>query len=257
MTTNEVHDLVALYVVDALSDDESRHFEAHLAGCAECQQEVTEMREVTERLSRSVASEPPASLRSSVLSGIAGMAQEPVAVERVVDTTAERPGSAVDNVVPLRPRLSTRLPLLVAAAAVLFALGFGGWALQSRNDAQEAQSQQSELVNLLAAGDVRTVSGSVTGGGSGTVVLSRTRDQAVFVSTELPALPDDRVYELWTIKRTPQPAGTFTPSDSGALVTLPTAALSADQIAVTVEPKGGSEQPTSEPVLAVDVPRSS
>jgi anti-sigma-K factor RskA len=252
MTTNEVHDLVALYVVDALSVDEAREFETHLAGCAECQQEVAEMREVTERLSRSVVSDPPASLRSSVLSGIGGMAQEPKADVPAAPTTAED-----DNVVPFRRRLAARLTLLVAAAAVLVAFAFGGWALQSRNDAQEANDQQAELVSLLGASDVRTVSSPVTGGGSATVVLSRARDEAVFVSTGMPALPSNKVYELWTITTAAVPAGTFTTGGSGAVVTLPTAALSASQIAVTVEPKGGSPQPTSTPLLAVKVPGSS
>jgi anti-sigma-K factor RskA len=67
----------------------------------------------------------------------------------------------------------------------------------------------------------------------------------------MPELPDDQVYELWTIQDTPQPAGTFTASDPTSVIALPAAAVSADQIAVTVEPAGGSDQPTSDPVMAL------
>jgi anti-sigma-K factor RskA len=49
------------------------------------------------------------------------------------------------------------------------------------------------------------------------------------------------------------PAGTFTPSGPASVVTLPPAAASADTIAVTVEPAGGSDQPTSDPIMAVSL----
>lgn len=254
MTTDETHDAVALYVVDALTEDEARHFESHLATCAECQREVVDLREITAALSHSVEAKPPASLRASVLAAISTQAQNPG------PESANAGGSQVqvpDNVVPLRSRAGQRLSYLVAAAAVVLALVFGGFALHSSRNASEASDRQAELISLLGASDLRTISSSVTGGGSGTVVLSRQRHQALFISDGMPTLPDDKVYELWTITTKPVPAGTFTVSGSGDLVDLPDAALSAGQIALTVEPAGGSQQPTSTPILAVSVPRPS
>ena len=52
------------------------------------------------------------------------------------------------------------------------------------------------------------------------------------------------MYELWTITGTPVPAGTFTTEGTASLVELPQAALSADQIAMTVEPEGGERRST-------------
>ena len=268
MTDAEAHDLVALYVVDALSDEQVLDFEDHLAGCDECRREVAEMRSITALLSGSVDADPPAALRASVLSRLADITQEPQDPElrdeqsqpstttTPLSPSASPPGlvTTPDNVIPLRPRLGQRLAYLVAAAAVLLALGFGGWALQSRNDAHQASDQTAQLVSLLGASDVRTVSSDASGGGSGTVVLSDAQQQAVFVSSGMPALPDDKTYELWTITAKPAPAGTFTVSGDGKVVDLPAAALSAAQIAVTVEPAGGSDQPTSTPILAVTVP---
>jgi anti-sigma-K factor RskA len=236
---NGAHELAALYVVDALTPDETLEFEMHLASCAACQEEVADMRSVTEHLSRSFETEPPATLRASVLAGIARTAQQPAAPTRP------------DNVVSLQERTRRRLPYLVAAASVLLALGFGGWGLQSRDDAQQASQQQAQILQLLAAPDVHTVSGSAAGGASGTVVVSRAISRALFVAKGMPKLPDHQVYELWTIKQKPVPAGTFTPSGSTSLITLPTAALSARTIAVTVEPQGGSVEPTSDPIMAL------
>jgi anti-sigma-K factor RskA len=72
----------------------------------------------------------------------------------------------------------------------------------------------------------------------------------------MPSPPSGKVYELWTIAGRPAPAGTFTPGSGGSVVRLPAAALAAKQIAITVEPSGGSSQPTTKPVMSVDVPGS-
>ncbi len=231
---NQLHDQAALYVVDALTPEETYDFESHLAGCPACQEEVADMRNVTQYLASSVKADPPASLRAAVLAGIVDIAQEPAG-----------------NVVSLDSRRPSRLPYLVAAASVLLALVSGGWALQSRQDAQQAGDRQAEIVQLLGAGDVRTVTGTGPGGSSATVVLSKANGQAVFVASDMPALPSGRVYELWTISGNSVPAGTFTPDGSAALVTLPDAALSAARIAVTVEPAGGSEHPTTAALIAL------
>ncbi len=240
---NDIHELAALYALDALTPDETQEFETHLADCVACQEEVAEMHGVTDQLSRSLATDPPPTLRSSVLAGITGTAQDPA--------IAKEPAPPADNVVPLRRRGTSRLPYLVAAASVLLALAFGGWALQSRDDAQTASNREAQIVQLLGAADVQTVTAPAEGGGSGTVVLSDTRNRAFFVADGLPTLPEDKVYQLWTITGAPVPAGTFTAGSSASLVTLPEAALSADQIAMTVEPKGGSDQPTTSPILAL------
>ena len=247
---NEVHALAAMYVVDALSLAETHDFEAHLADCVGCQEEVADMRSVTEHLSRSVQAEPPASLRAAVLAGISSTPREPpvaAAVDRV---------PAADNVVQLAPRSPSRLPYLIAAAAVLLALGFGGWGLQSHQDAQQATDQQAQIIQLLGARDVHTVTGTGPGGSSGTVVLSRASEKALFVANGMPALSGNKVYELWTITDTPVPAGTFRPGSNVTLVTLPAAALSANQIAVTVEPQGGSDHPTTTPVMSLSLPHA-
>jgi len=249
---NELPDMAALYVVDALEPDETAEFETHLADCPDCQQEVLDLRIVTEQLSHSAEADPPPSLRAAILARIA----EPAAGSPTPTDAPEADGRVPSNVTALRPRRPSRVPYLVAAASLLLAVGFGGWALQSHRDVSQANSHYTDIAQLLATPDVRTVAGSASGGGSGTVVLSRTKARALFVAEGMPALSSDKVYELWTITKAPVPAGTFTPGDGPAVVNLPTAALSAARILLTVEPSGGSDQPTTKPVMSVKVPHS-
>jgi hypothetical protein len=149
---------------------------------------------------------------------------------------------------------------LLAAAAVIAALGFGGWAWQGREaahrEAQQASQQATQLTDLLSAGDVKTVTGrGVASGMTGTVVLSPSRRQAVLVASHLPQLPDGKVYEAWTIKTTPAPAGTFTAAEARSLVPLPPSTLAAQSVAITVEPAGGSAKPTTDAIFTVNIPR--
>lgn len=240
---DECSETASLYVVDALTDVERDEFEHHLASCPACQQTVADLREVTVRMSSAIPAEPPASLRSSVLAAIAAEPRSQVTV-------------APSNVVSLQERRRlVRVPSMIAAAAVALALACGGWALQSHHDAQQSQTAERQLTSLLAAPDVHTVSGSIAGG-SATLVVSRSQDQTLFVTGPLPALPSGKVYELWTINTTPVPAGTFSPSGAPSVVDLPTASLSSAVVAVTIEPSGGSAQPTTKPVLALDVPHT-
>jgi anti-sigma factor RsiW len=57
-------------------DDASGRFEAHLAGCAACQQEVAEFRSTTGRLSQLMAERPPETLRAAIMARVATTPQE-------------------------------------------------------------------------------------------------------------------------------------------------------------------------------------
>ena len=257
---NDIHAQAHAYVVGALTPAEAAEFEEHLAGCPACQTEVAELRELATLLSATTATTPPPALRSAVLAAIAQTPQDSGETAAPTSPPATAPSAesgstahAASNVVPLRSRAS-RASGLLAAAAVLAAIGLGGWAVQNREAADDATAQTEQLTQLLAAGDVRTVSGRFTSGGGGTIVMSPSRGEAVLVGSELAELPDGRVYEAWTIDgEVPVPAGTFSPDDK--VVPLPDTAFSAKSVAVTVEPKGGSDQPTSDAVFTVQMPQ--
>ena len=285
---NGIHALTDEYVMGSLTPEETQEFETHLQDCPDCREEVAQMRQLTEQLSSGVAAVPPPSLRTSVLAAIAETPQSdaPSTAQRSVsanddgrhlsdvslprastESASVGAGSRVSiptqstqspessNVVPLRSRMN-RVTALLAAAAVFAALGFGGWALQSRDTARDATAQTEQIAKLLTAEDVRTVSASFANGGSGTVVLSKAQDAAILVAADLPRLGSGKVYQAWTIKGEPASGGTFESTDDETVLELPDSALEASNVAVTVEPEGGSKQPTTDAVFNVELPRA-
>ena len=115
------------------------------------------MRAVTDRLSRSVEAEPPASLWSSVLAEIATMTQERPSTDS--EDTADKPSrasSAEVTSITSRPDRragrTSRVSALVAESPSWLAVGFGGWAPQAVTTRSRRPARRT-LVDLLAAPD--------------------------------------------------------------------------------------------------------
>ena len=260
---NDLHSQAHAYVIGALSIQETREFERHVIECDACSADVIDVRAVASALSTSVATEPPARLRAAVLTQIAHTPQQTAPTSARDRTPATSRSLSRRNVLEFRPSRRRRMATsLLAAAAFVAAVGFGGWAYQADQDARnsqriasEARSETTELAGLLSSDDVRTVSGRFPQTEhTGTVVMSKRLGKAVFVASGLPDLPSDKVYEAWTIDGDPQPAGTFTPDEDQSIVRLNDAALTADSIAITIEPEGGSTKPTSDAIFTVVMP---
>ena len=268
----DMHSLAGEYAVGSLTPDETEEYEAHLATCPSCREEVADMRDIAAQLSEAVATDPPATLRESVLAQIAQTPQRSATTAEPLrhDTAATggaaygpattppattSQGSTRSNVIPMQRRgLAGRAAGLMAAAALVAAVAMGGWALTNRNEARDATARAEQLAALLAARDVRTVSSEFATGGEGTVVVSASRGEALLVTADLPELSGDEVYQAWTGKESMEPAGVVADDPETNVVELPDEALDADQIAVTVEPAKGLRAPTTDPVFLVDLP---
>jgi anti-sigma-K factor RskA len=108
------------------------------------------------------------------------------------------------------------------------------------------------MTQLLAAPDVQSLRGKVTTGGNAVVVDSRSRNEAAVLLSDLGALPAGKTYQLWLM-------GPGTEARSAGLVsgggiagpvfsyTLGTATA----VGLTIEPAGGTPQPTTNPILVV------
>jgi Anti-sigma-K factor rskA len=75
----------------------------------------------------------------------------------------------------------------------------------------------------------------------------------IFIGANLPRLDTRTTFELWVIPKSgnPIPAGTFRSDGSTAVYVQPAPAPNAAAVAVTVEPLGGSPQPTTTPFIVV------
>lgn len=243
-----IHDSAALYAVDALEPAERVAFEEHLRDCPLCRREVAGYAEVGARLAAGVAQAPPPSLRADVLAGIRGAAPLPA-------PSGARAGAGA-TVVPLaaRRRRPARWLPAAAAAVLVGAAALGGWALGAQGEQRQQEQltarqeqEQAREDRLLSAPDVVAQRLEVDGQPA-TLLVSRQRGEALFVSGGLPDPGAGREYQLWLMRDgAPVPDVHF---PGGELRTwLEGDVADAAAVAMTVEPAGGSRTPTP-PVVA-------
>ncbi|MCH0542114.1 anti-sigma factor [Streptomyces sp. MUM 203J] len=245
MTEEHLHAPTGAYALDALPDDEREAFERHLRDCRACAQEVRELTATAARLGLAVAAVPPPAMKESVIDRIRTVRQLP----------PEVPPSGPDRTAG-RGRPLSRLVLAACLAAAAALGGVAVWqhqeALQAEQRAERTRQQVEEMARVLAAPDARTATGTVGAGTHATVVVSRAEDRAVFVASGLPELPGGRTYQLWFADGdSMRPAGLL--RDDGAVV-MDGEVGAATGMGITVEPVGGSPQPTTDPLAVMDLP---
>jgi anti-sigma-K factor RskA len=244
---HDPHTLSAAYALDALDDTERERFEHHLRGCQDCLREVRDLRETATRLALAVAQAPPPQLRERVLDAATRTAQNPPVAE-------QRPAGAARHARAPRHAWIPRLAGLAAAAAVAAAvvLGITQAATQGRLD--RVQAQEQAIAAVLNAPDARIVTHRATVGGRATVVFSHASKKLIITTAGLPPLPASKVYELWLLAPgSARPAGLLPAPAGGRTAPLLASGLAAgDTAGVTVEPAGGTSQPTTKPIL--DIP---
>jgi anti-sigma factor RsiW len=230
MTAHEIHALSGAYAVDALDPEERARFEEHLAHCAECQAEVAGLQEAAALFPEISATEPPADLRERVLAEIATVRPLPPVTEQVTRR---------------RPRWVNAVA--AAAAAVAF---FGGGAVVWQ--ATHETTQTSAADRVIQARDADHVSVDLPGGVSATVYRSLSEGRAAIVTRHMRPAPHGHVYQLWLQKDGRMvPAGLMTTADDHAQL-LRGDVAGATGAGITVEPEGGSEEPTTPPIALFD-----
>lgn len=243
--TDDPHLAVGAYVLHALPTGEETDFEKHLAVCGPCRLEVDQLSSAAVRLGAAETSTPSADLRRRVLDQIVTVRQD-----RSV-TGRSRRG---------RRRWSLK-PALAASVAAAAALGGVAWWQSSEADTAREQSAQDraeyrQLADVLAAPDATISSQELAGGGTASVVASRAQGRSALIASRLPQLTGDRVYELWYAESGRyRPAGLLSPTSGREAYVLDGRLDGATAVCITVEPVGGSTQPTTDPVGFISVPR--
>ena len=212
MGPDALHELTAGYALDALDPAETAAYEEHLAHCTACQSELASLSAAAGALGFAVEpAAPPPTLREKVLAA----------------ARAER-----SKLVPLRARSRAEVGVrILAVAASVAAVGLGIWNVALRDRIHEA----------LRAVDLNGAAGSVVlgPGGQGTMVVSN-----------IVSAPAGETYEAWVIlDGKASPAGTFAAGGKTVVVHLTRPVPSRAIVAVTIEPAGGSPQPTSRPFI--------
>ena len=237
----DLHTLTGAYAVDALDAAERAAFEAHLQECESCAEEVTGLRATSALLGVAAAVTPDEAFGRRLMRGVRMTRQQPPLA-----------GSETGRVLPMlrRARTTSRALLAVAAALVVLAGSLGAVAVQEKNRSQTMQLAASDVASVLAASDARTMTGAGDQGSSARVFMSRSKASAVFVGQTLPDVGRERALQLWVL-------GDGNPRSVGVLDNdAPIVAHGVKpglRLGVTVEPAGGSRQPTSAPFIQLDL----
>jgi anti-sigma-K factor RskA len=234
---------LALYALGTLQGDELASLDKHLEECASCRRELEQLRGDLGLLAlASTASAPPQRARQRLLDAVA---REP----RRVPAQEKRPWWLP-------------VPWVIAGAMALLAVVFNYDRAELRRQLallhdQTAQQEieltrARDVVATLTANDamrVTLVAAKTPPQPQGKAIYVRNRSSLIFLASNMPKLPPQKVYELWLLpaQGNPIPAGVFTPDARGSATVvnppLP-AGTEAKAFAITVEPEAGSATPT-------------
>ena len=196
----------------------------------------------------------PAALKRKVLEAYAN--EHPQHVEplpiKVID---DAPGAH-----PPRRGAPNWLGWAAAGIALVLLAVVSVYGLNLRQQADQANQQAQQMAQAVAAltapgSQVAILQGSGAAAGVTGFAAFPTTGGGYLVMTDVPAAPSGMTYQAWYIVGgNASSAGTMTASANGNVVASGLQPLpGTDVVAVTLEPTGGSDQPTSQPIIVGDV----
>jgi anti-sigma-K factor RskA len=227
----DLRDLAAPYAVGALDDAGRERFEAHLGGCVVCTREVDALRDSLLVLAHASGEEtPPPELRERVMAAVAREARADRAPERKREPFGRRRWTM------------TIVPSLAMAAAAIAAIVL-------------LAGRSSTPAPLKALGSYSKVALRGAGGRrAGDVYVNRAGKVVALMS--MPAAPAGKTYEAWVMvggdETRAEPAGLFR-GGRKEYVVLRQRAHPGDVVGFTLEPRGGSPRPTTQPLATASL----
>lgn len=253
MNHETFEDLKDAYVLEALPEDVRRDFEDYLTAHPDRQSEIDELTAIAGLLALAPQEqEAPPQLRGSIME----------VVESEASPRRERREPALT-------RFWEYLGLrgLALGAAALLVVGLLSWNLLLQNQMGELQGEvqnsrgqvedlrgQVQEAQASKQGQTIDLAGSWAEQGAKVEVTSLDTNKVILVADNMPAVPDDQTCQIWVIRGDkPSPSGLFQPNGNMTAAPITHSLKKADTIAITVEPAGGSDQPTSDPVLQAEL----
>ncbi len=281
LTCDEVRDLAAAFVLDALDADEAEAVRVHLASCPDAHDEMAELAMLASALPVLAEAvpvvEPSAGLKARIMAAAAADLDDRAArsgaagalVAPVAPVAVEAPPSVASAPVPFpsaasraarapaRGSVSTGTWALRIAAVLAIAL-LGGWNVLLQGQLGQSRTYEQNVAAVL---DVAGLPGSLTAiltavGGDGPAGLAAVAsDGAIRLAMrDLAPTHGTQVYEAWVIGQdgVPVPLGDFRVDASGTAYFEGDGLPTQDGIvlALTLEPAPGATVPSSPPVSA-------
>ncbi|KDP90855.1 MULTISPECIES: anti-sigma factor domain-containing protein [Clavibacter] len=282
-TDDDIRSLTAAYALGAVDAEEAAEFEALLERDPVLRAEVAELRATAADLAWTAEPvDPSPRLKVDIMAMLDATPQLPPLVAPTATTDDDRrpapvtelraaasagavPGSSASSSSVPRERLGSasaraserwfRKPgALIGVAAAAVVLVVGG-VVVGTNVGGPGTSQApvaSAYERVTTASDVVIDKRDVVGGGTATVYFSASEAKTAVVLNDASPLPEGRVLQMWYVGASgPVSAGVMSAADGAGHAVLDGSYTPGDTVAITVEPEGGSEQPTTEPIVAV------
>ena len=276
---DDATDLAAGNALHTLTPREQERFDRLRAEHESVREEAAEFEETVAMLDLAAPPvQPSAALKNSLMAAIQNLPQlpadapvdAPVAEVQVVPTAVPdvddasvstptatpAPAAATTPVAGAAERKAasrwrrSAVGMVVGAAAAV-GLIFGGVGL-ANTFGGGSLTQTVALAEINAASDVQRAKVSMDDA-TATLVWSGELGKSALLVDGLGSLPADKVYELWYIgEGGPVSAGTFSAANGTTWRVLDGAMSAGDKVGVTVEPQGGSKQPTTDPIMVIE-----
>ena len=217
---------LAAYALGALPPDDAAELERHLEGCEACRQQLRWLSPAVDVLPAAVAQRsPPERLRENLMEVVRSEA-----IDAPRPARARAPWWRSLGALVMRPAAGI-------AAVILVVAGIGAGYLLRGPDSSETTLVQGEALTSAPA----------------SATLERDGDTSTLHVHQMPPIGPDKVYEVWVQRgQRLEPVSTFVLSADGTAEAAVPGSLSGGQaVLVTREPRGGSPQPTTEPLLSV------
>jgi hypothetical protein len=260
LTHDEVVDLAASFVLDALEPEEMEAVREHLATCPEPHDEMSELAGVVPALTASVPLvEPPASLKARVMAAAAAdLEARQIAADSTAIEAAAPPRPAEDVVRPIQRRPSRLGAWALGLAAVIAVVALGAWNLSLQRQLDDAQAYQQQVVAVLDAakqpGALTAVLRSEDATGPSGFAAVTADGVARIAMRDLAPTTGSEVYEAWVIAADGVPVALGELQlRAGGVGYLEAGGLPAESgivLALTREPGPDSTAPSTAPISA-------
>ncbi|AQX79598.1 hypothetical protein BWO91_06020 [Plantibacter flavus] len=276
---DDATDLAAGNALHTLTPREQERFDRLRAEHESVREEAAEFEETVAMLDLAAPPvQPSAALKNSLMAAIQNLPQLsadapvdapvaevqalPTAVPEVDETPVSTPTTTPPAAAATTPvvgaaerkaasRWRRSVVGMVVGAAAAVGLIFGGVGL-ANTFGGGSLTQTVALAEINAASDVQRAKVSMDDA-TATLVWSGELGKSALLVDGLGSLPSDKVYELWYIgEGGPVSAGTFSAANGTTWRVLDGAMSAGDKVGVTVEPQGGSKQPTTDPIMVIE-----
>jgi len=228
---------LSAYALGALDADETIALENHMQTCESCRAELAEYQRVSAGLLSALPPQPPRP-----------------ALKRILQKRLAAP----------RPQFKLSFGQVAVAGAFILLIALNVVSLLQIYSLKQQQaelnnqhySEQTAIAMLAYPGTQQITFGQNKI--SGSLLVDKTRNLVAVIAWNLPSAPAGKTYQMWLIdaKGDRTSGGLLTPDADQpfvtAVITSPGPLTNFTGLGVTLEPSGGSPQPTGPKILRVD-----